>query len=162
MTIKELKSATEQAFPDTGRDDAANLRVDSIQYVPTSGGMIAKGKIVNTEKGSQYNTSVFIEDIEYTDETDPQKIEINGVDGTPHYIKPFNLDETDVKVNCTCMDFHFRFAMWNHGKDSLFGEKPEPYQRKTTTRPEVNPTRSAGVCKHLYKTFGEIEQTLKS
>lgn len=160
MTMQELKQTTERAFPDSGRDEAQNLRVDSMQYIPTSGGVIAKGKVVNTNKGSEYHTTVFIEDVEYTNENDPEKIEMNGADGTKHYIKPIDATAVDVKVNCTCMDFHYRFALWNYNKDSLYGEKPEPYQRKTTTRPAANPTQSAGVCKHLYKTFSEIEQLL--
>lgn len=160
MTIDELRQATETAFPDTDKRQNAtsDLRVDSLQYIPTSGGIIIKGKVVNTNKGSEYFSNVFVEDVEYSEEGDTEAVKINGSDGSSYYIKSFLTSETDVKVSCTCMDFHYRFAMWNFSKDSLYGEKPEPYQRKTTNRPEVNPTHSAGVCKHLIKVFGEIKQ----
>lgn len=159
MTLPELLKATETAFPDTTlrQNATSDLRVDSTEFVPTDGGIMIKSTVTNTNKGNSYETSVLVTEVEYSDESDKQATKLTGVDGTVYYIKPLDIDNVDVKVNCPCMDFRFRFAIWNYGQGSLLGAKPEPYVKKTTTRPEVNPSRSVGVCKHLVKTIDEIK-----
>lgn len=159
MTLPELLQATEQAFPDTQKRQNAtsDVRVDGISFVPTDGGLLIKGTVVNTNKGSKYETSVLFEQVNYTNENDRNAVELKGPDNSAFFIEPLDVNKIDAKVSCTCMDFHFRFALWNYSKGTLLGQKPEPYQRKTDSRPEANPKHSPGVCKHLIKTIEEIQ-----
>lgn len=64
-------------------------------------------------------------------------------------VKQFDWLRQPVKVRCSCRDFYFRFAVWNHKAGVLFGRIPPKYKRKTTTRPEVNPQHIPGICKHI-------------
>lgn len=64
-------------------------------------------------------------------------------------VEQFDWIKQPVKVRCSCRDFYFRFAAWNHQKGALFGRIPPKYVRKTTTRPEVNPKHIPGICKHI-------------
>ena len=45
--------------------------------------------------------------------------------------------EQNMKSRCSCSDFYFRFSYPNFSEGALFGSKPRPYKRKTTTRPIV-------------------------
>lgn len=161
MTVKELVTATEKAFPDTDKrhNATSDIRVESTTFIPTSGGLMVKSDVKNTNKGSVSYTNILIENVDFCKETDAGAIRLNGTDGA-HFIQPINLDVVDVKVNCTCLDFRFRFAMWNYEKESLIGEKPAPYKRKTETHPSANPTHSPGVCKHLIKSFESFQEKL--
>lgn len=159
MTLPELLKATETAFPDTSlrQNATSDLRVDTQEFIPTSGGLMVKSKVTNTNKGSAYETSVLLLNIEPSDESDSSATKVIGADGTDYYFKPIDINKTDVQVSCPCMDFRYRFATWNFGKGTLLGPKPEPYVKKTTTRPEANPSHSVGVCKHLVVTMDELQ-----
>jgi len=160
MTIPELINSTENTFPDTDKrqNATAEVRVENVSFVPTSGGLMIKSEVVNTNKGSRYHTSVMIENVEFQETSSNETVTIKGSDGADHFIVPIDINTTDVKVNCTCLDFGFRFAIWNYNKDSLLGQKPEPYKKKPdSNRPPANPKQSPGVCKHLFKTFDELK-----
>ena len=82
----------------------------------------------------------------------PQNVlTIKATSGDDFQMEPIDLSRNIVRVRCDCLDFYFRFAPWDFSNNDLFGPKPKPYVRKTTTRPSVNPTRSPGVCKHIMK-----------
>lgn len=55
------------------------------------------------------------------------------------------LDSNDVKVNCTCPDFRYRFA-YTATKD---GFKEGAYETRPSDR--TNPDGKGGVCKHLIR-----------
>lgn len=70
-------------------------------------------------------------------------------EGELYYAKKHKLTNT-VRVNCSCSDFYFTFSWWNWQRRCLFGKKPMPYTRKTTSYPERNPQHLPGLCKHIY------------
>lgn len=65
---------------------------------------------------------------------------------------PKELIESQVYVNCDCMDHKFVFAYHNHVKGCHYGNAPEAYEKKTN-RPSKNPEGHVGACKHLLSSF---------
>ena len=76
-------------------------------------------------------------------------------EGDLYWAKKHKMTNT-VKVNCSCSDFYYTFGYYNWRTQTLFGKKPIPYQRKTTTRPERNPQHLPGLCKHIYWCLIEL------
>lgn len=52
-----------------------------------------------------------------------------------------------------CADEFFTFAWWKSQAGCLYGPRPRPYQRKTTTYPQRNPQHLIGCCKHVYNAW---------
>lgn len=104
-----------------------------------------------------YVTTLQFENVRYVNEGTKHAVKIMAADGTPYYIMPLRYRQDDVKVTCTCLDFFYRFAVWNHANGSLLGDPPPPYQ-KTTDRPPVNPSKVPGVCKHVIRTLDFLRQ----
>ena len=76
-------------------------------------------------------------------------------EGNLYWAKKHKMTNT-VKVNCSCSDFYFTFAFYNWKTQTLFGKKPIPYVRKTTSRPPRNPEHKPGICKHIYWNLIEL------
>lgn len=160
LSMVDLINKSEQAFPDTAERQHATdeIRVTNTTFTPSNEGLIVKCEVTNTNKGSKYLSTILFSPVEMKDAKEGNVVEFVGSDGAKHYLTPINSNATDVKVNCTCLDFHFRFATWNFSNDSLLGQKPEPYQKKPgSNRPPANPKQSPGVCKHLMKAFEEVK-----
>lgn len=139
--------------PTTKRQHVVDpVQVTNLELVPAreSGNLTAKAKI--SSSGSEYRTTALFDNVVFEDTDQPDNVSFTGSDGNEYHLTPIDLSTNNVKVSCTCLDFYWRFATWNHQRDSLNGHPPPPYQRKTN-RPPVNPRRVPGVCKHLMKTF---------
>lgn len=101
-----------------------------------------------------YNQTIIFHGVEYVSEKDGKHfIPLSYKSGTEvkyTYMAPLKFNESPVRVWCSCMDFRFRFEMWNEQNGALVApRKPRPYTRKTTTRSEVNPDHIPGFCKHI-------------
>lgn len=109
--------------------------------------------------GNTYETIIQFEDVTFEDEDRPTNTTFTATDGEEYNIIPVNARDNDVKCRCNCLDFYYRFSVYNQGDGSLYGNPPPPYQRKTDNRPPVNPTKTPGLCKHLMKLADFLHQT---
>lgn len=160
-TVDDLETNIVQSFPTTRkRQHATNevnvVRLDLIPYVGTK--MLHIRSIVNGSSGQQYQTAIQLLNVVFKNAGDDGAVELTATDGKKYYIEPIALNDHNAKVRCNCLDFYHRFAHYNHTDKSIVGRAPVPYQRKTTTRPEVNPDHVPGMCKHLLKTVAILQQ----
>jgi len=163
-TMASLISITKNSFGSSRENDANKVQVKDVEYIPfvEEGIIQVKAKTFSGPDSNEYQSIILIEDIEYINEEEFNEMsgnagfEITSPDGTPFYIKDAQTNN-DVKVRCSCEDFRWRFATYNHKDNSLYGNSPEAYAKKTD-RPSVNPTNSPGVCKHLIKLKKELER----
>lgn len=79
---------------------------------------------------------------------------------TAEYLGNFIVETTDENSNIfsgivveNCADEFFTFAWWKAQAGCLYGPRPRPYQRKTTTYPQRNPQHLIGCCKHVYNAW---------
>ena len=112
----------------------------------------------NNDGGKTYDAAIMFDKVDYEDEDTNANITFTASDGEEYHINKLKARGNEVKVKCTCMDFYYRFALWNFNDGSLYGKKPPPY-RKTTDRPPVNPQRTPGLCKHLMKLATALHQS---
>lgn len=69
----------------------------------------------------------------------------------------FTLENGAIVSNCA--DEFYTWAFWKYNAGCLYGVKPRPYQRKTTTYPERNPSHLIGCCKHIYNAWALLKNT---
>lgn len=159
-TYAELERNTLNSMPPTDKRQNATprVRVDKLELVPAreSGALMVKASIVGEH--SKYHTSVLFEDVIYDDADQADNVTFTGSDNNDYHIEPIELARNNVKVNCSCLDFYWRFATWNHQANSLDGDPPPPYVKRTT-RPPVNPAKVPGVCKHILKTIEALQNS---
>lgn len=154
-SFERLYSNTVQGFPQTDRDAAsARIQVTTTAYIPATNSLEVRAK--SKGDGPQYDTVTFFDNVSYVDEDDIDGITFMAPDNTEYTIKRIPKTE-NVRVYCTCLDFYYRFAVWNDKADSLYGNVPAPYVKKTNRAPQ-NPRKLPGLCKHLLKMFDYLEK----
>lgn len=106
-----------------------------------------------------YPITVVFYNVDYSlepDATHPFKVRPKV--GDPFWMSPLSEATNPIQVRCTCKRFEFAFAHWNRKEKALSGPAFPPYIRKTTTRPEVNPSQIPGACKHLIAFFNRLNR----
>jgi hypothetical protein len=162
-SFDQLYRNIQQAFPDTQkRQHATNeVTVTSMRFIPVrttaEGGALQLGTTTRSNS-HEYKQQLLFSDVNYDKEDAEDNVTFKATDGREYHVKPINLNGARIRVNCNCMDFHYRFATWNYDNETLMGRPPKPYQRKTDTRPPVNPSQVDGMCKHLIKVCNTLEQ----
>ena len=111
--------------------------------------LIIKAEV--SSNGNRYAPSMVFDGVIYDDGDQADNTSFTGADGEEYHIEPINLSQNNVKVACNCLDFYWRFATWNHGANSLNGNPPPPYQKRSPNHPPANPQKKPGLCKHLLK-----------
>ena len=156
VTYNQLRQNIQHGFPETRKRQYATgeVNITNIQYVPIQGGLQVKSAA--RSNGHNYAQVMMFTNVPHND--GGEGVTVTGTDGAEHTVQPISLTDARVKVNCSCLDFHYRFATWNYNDDALAGQKPPLYQRKTTDRPPVNPTHVSGICKHLIKLADTLRQ----
>lgn len=160
MSLSQLLQKTITAFPDTQRRQHATdtVSVTDIQLIPAAGSLLAKGT-VRGAGGQPYQCAVQFDDVVY----DPENTSAVAtfVSGEKEYkIAQLNKNTADVKVRCTCLDFRFRFAHYNHSVQALYGKQPELYAKvPNSNREKANPTQSPGMCKHIIDFVDSLENS---
>lgn len=155
-TYQDLERSTVRAFPYTRKRQYAThpvriVKMEMVPYVGTKNLLIKGQARSGTRTNIYYKPMLFFNQVQYEKEPDNTTITFKASDGNDYHIHPIDLSDNIVRVRCDCLDFYFRFAPWDFSNDDLYGPKPKPYVRKTTTRPSVNPTRAPGICKHVMK-----------
>lgn len=139
----------------TDRDNNSNrIQLTTTFFIPSNDSLQIRAKAKSD--GPIYDTVAFFNRVEYSDENNPDAISFIAPDNSKYYINQIDGNE-NVQVNCTCLDFYYRFAVWNNRNNSLYGDAPAPYIKKTD-RLSQNPRRLPGLCKHLLKLFDYLER----
>jgi hypothetical protein len=156
-TIDKLEQNIRVAFPDTKKrqKDINSVTVTKVTFKPEGYNLIVDGMTRSNNTGSVHTPRLYFSGVKYVPVGTPNSA---ALEGTETAVEPIQSGSLTVQVACDCMDFRFRFAGFNKGDNSLAGIAPPPYQRKTTTRPEVNPARVPGVCKHILKLAQYLQQ----
>lgn len=154
-TINKLEQNVVQNFPDTSKRQNAvgEVSVGTITYTPYPEQSTLKVEAQTRSNQHNYQTVCQFDNVQFTN--DGSGVQATGTTGEQFTLQPIDLNASNVKVRCSCLDFHWRFSMWNAKDDSLYGEPPGLYQKKTD-RPPVNPNQVPGVCKHLIRLIDRL------
>lgn len=159
MTLYQLDRSTINGFGPEREVRANRVQVNKVTFTPSqgkSGTQLNVSANIRGTTGLPYVSTIVFQKVQTEPEDLPTNITVKGTDGQDIHLTSVSLNGSNVQVRCTCLDFYWRFAVWNHRKNSLYGPPPDPYV-KTTERPPVNPSQKPGVCKHLYKLIQKLK-----
>jgi len=172
QAIKELEQLDERSYtglqqstlrfqPPTKKRQYATdpIRITKIELIPAVPSKILKVEGTAQSGQKTYDPIMQFSDVEYQDEDTNENVTFVASDGEQYHIVPISLMRNNVKVKGNCLDFFYRFATYNFVDGSLYGQKPPPYRRKTTTRPPANLLKIPGLCKHLIKLGQALKQS---
>lgn len=114
-------------------------------------GNLQVNAIVSSDSGKEYQSQMVFDDVVYEDGDQSDNISFIAAGNDEYHIIPIKLNQSNVKVRCTCLDFYWRFAKTNQTAQSLLGDGPPPYQKRSAAHADANPTNAPGLCKHLMK-----------
>ncbi len=152
LTYNQLASQTKNAetIRDSPREQNSNrVQIQEVNLIPSVQNKTLTARARTKSKEKYYDTQIVFYGVDYHNEGGHGRQEFQGADGTSYFIDPIRPYKSKVKVRCSCLDFYFRFSVWDHRDDALTGEPPESYQRRTDTYPPVNPQKVSGLCKHI-------------
>lgn len=144
----QLTSNTNVFFGTGRKQRSSQVQLARVQYIPAGDGILTV-KADARSSGKNYETTIQFAGVNYVTPGKQHSVALE-VPGQEISIMPLRAMRNNVEVRCTCMDFYWRFAMYNSKDDSLLGEPPAPYVKKTKREPN-NPSQVPGVCKHLQK-----------
>jgi|694.fasta_scaffold00062_87 hypothetical protein len=157
ITVRQITQNNYTGFPTTKkRQHIVNtVNARDIKFTPYSETNNLKVESDTQSSGSDhYDTFIQFDDVQFLEEGG---IAFRGTDNQNHHITPLNARHNDIEVNCECLDFRFRFANYHYNNDSLLGNPPPPYIKKTD-RPPVNPKKALGSCKHVLALVNKLTQ----
>jgi hypothetical protein len=156
LSYFDLEGRTNNTMGPERKQRAGKVKLDNLTFIPMSAnGNLKVGSNTTSNNGHDYWTTLMFDNINYVDAEEPNKtFSFTGSDNTEYFIQrvPRN---ANVKVNCSCLDFHYRFAVWDNKFKALDGNPPPPYVKKSN-RPSVNPMQSPGVCKHVISLMDDL------
>lgn len=146
----------------------APIQIQGMEFspLPNANNMLVEGTVNNpdseTKANAVYNPKILFSEVEFhtpeneEEVADPNTLTLEGKNGKEFTISPIILAKNNVKVQCNCLDFWWRFSHYNHKDQSLLGMDVGMY-RKKTNRPPVNPRQVPAMCKHLLKLAIELK-----
>lgn len=151
-SVPALQTNIERGFPETRKRQHATgeVVISNVKYMPYIGMNMLHVSSVSSSNGNQYKQALQFNGVAFEDVDTEQNATFQASDGEDYHVQPLELNGHNVKVRCSCLDFHYRFANYNAQDKSLVGRPPPLYQKKTN-RPPVNPAQVPGMCKHLLK-----------
>jgi len=161
-SFSDLEQNIIRAFPTTTKRQHATDLVKVVGHQYTAFPGVNALMVRATTRGStgrNYNQTIMFANVDYHDEDAEDNVALKATNQKDYFITPISMGNNKVNVRCNCLDFYYRFALWNFNDGSLFGRKPKAYHRVTDTRPPVNPQKVPGVCKHLLRFAGSLEQS---
>lgn len=160
-TYQDLETKTKNFAPPaspTARQNAVGpIQVQKMELNPARQSGSLEAKAVVSSGPSKYAPSIQFDKVLYDDSDQSDNTSFQGSDGKEYHIVPIALNQANVKVQCNCLDFYYRFAQYNSRDGSLLGNPPPPYQRKTTTHAPANIQKTPGVCKHLMRMIAALK-----
>lgn len=153
----ELEQKTMQFTPTTTKRQHATdtIRVTSMELIPAKESQTLSVRSTVSSDGTNYTTTVIFDAVEYQENDQASNISFKGSGGEEEHITQINLIRSNCKVSCDCLDFYWRFTTQNARVNSLDGNAPPPYHKRST-RPPANLKNTPGVCKHILKTVAAL------
>ncbi len=146
--LRQTKSG--ETIKNSPRERNSNqVQVQEVNLIPSVQNKTLTARARTRTADKHYDTIIQFSGVSYFNEGGHGRQPFQGADGTEYFIDPIRPYKSKVKVRCGCLDFYFRFSVWDHRDDVLSGDAPESYQRKTDTYPPVNPQKVSGLCKHI-------------
>lgn len=158
-TINDLETGTIAGFPDTKKRQhvTGTVSVNNLKFVAYEESHALQITAAVTSAGHRYDAAMAFSDVQFEPNDSLDVVSFQGSDNTTHHIYSVSTVINNAQVRCTCLDFYFRFADQDYQNGSLLGAAPQPYRRKTNTRPPANPTNTIGMCKHLIKLADKLK-----
>lgn len=156
--LSQLYTNTINNFDTPRQQDSGRVQVVKKIFVPAQQAGAVGVRATTRSSAKQYDTRIFFDEgIVYLNDEGEQTngFTFQSSDGQEFTIEPVSYNNDDARVSCSCLDFYYRFAVWNHSDGSLFGNPPPPYVKKTDQGP-VNPNKVPGLCKHLIALVSEL------
>lgn len=155
-----LDKNTRTKMPPTDRREHISNKqnVQNITLIPALPSKVLKIEAKIKGETNSYDIVIQFDNVVFEKIETTKNIEIKGIDNKPYFIKPIALAVNNAKVFCSCLDFKWRFSLWNLRNNSLYGQAPQNYVKKSD-RPPVNPLKVPGVCKHLIKTVETLQES---
>jgi hypothetical protein len=136
--------------------DSNSVKLSNIQFIPAMGNNTLLVKGVTSTSGESYLTQIQFKAVPYLDKADDDKgVSVLAVDSNRYYFTKLTKRDV-VNVNCSCLDFYYRFARFTHEKNGLYGSEPKRFQKHTDRLPQ-NPKQVPALCKHLHKLFVHLQ-----
>ncbi len=152
LTYNKLLSQTKtgETIRNTPRPQNSNkVNVQEVNLIPSVKDKTLTAKAITRTTNKSYETLITFQQVQFFNEGGHGRQEIQTVDGNTMFIEPIRPYKSNVQVRCGCLDFYYRFSVWDQRDKALAGDPPEPYRRKTDTYPPVNPQKVSGICKHI-------------
>jgi hypothetical protein len=153
-TAGQLTSNTNVFFGNDRKQKAAQVQLSAVQYIPAVGDGVLTVKATTRSSDKEYMTTLQFSKVRFVSPETQFSVPLE-VPGQAISIMPLKNMGNSVEVKCTCMDFYWRFAMYNASNGSLVGEPPSPYVKKTDRAPH-NPREVPGACKHITKLVSHL------
>ena len=135
---------------------------DQKVIVPYKGtkSLLISMKAWGVTQASMHNVTLLFSDVDILTEN-PNSSNYFQIqyDGTMYWCKKLDRTRNPLTSRCTCKDEFFTWSIWKHNAGCLYGPKPKPYQRKTTTYPQRNPSHIVGCCKHIYHAWAVLRNS---
>ena len=156
-----LYNNTVQNFDTDRRASSGRVQIIDKVFVasPNQGIVMIKAKSRSSAK--QYDTRMSFEGIEFQrgeEDESGNTVAFQTPDGQEYVIAPAEFNSSEVRVSCSCLDFYYRFAVYNSKDSSLLGNPPPPYVNKTDGGKPRNPNQVSGMCKHLMALSDDLRQ----
>ena len=160
-SLAVLYNNTVQNFNTDRQSGSGRVQIVDKIFVasPNQGIVMVKAKSRSSAK--QYDTRMSFEGIEFQGTEDDEgnnTTTFQTPDGQEYAIVPAEYNNSEVRVSCSCLDFYYRFAVYNSKDSSLLGNPPPPYVRKTDGGEPRNPNEVPGMCKHLMALSDDLKQ----
>lgn len=150
LSLSNLRNNVKRNFDNKRENKSVKTRIANYQAIPSVADRTITFKTKVVGETANYNVTITFTNVKFANELQSGYVQIKAVDGSDYIFKQFTLSQTQARVSCNCLDFYYRFSVWNHSKNSLDGDPPQPYV-KVTDRPPVNPNKVPGACKHIMK-----------
>lgn len=156
LSYFDLEGRTNSSMGQSRKTNSMNVKIQNLTFIPmAANGNLKIGANTTTNNKHDYWTTILLDNVHYLEEPEPNSFEFTSNDGSTYYIDRVTRS-SNVKVNCSCLDFHYRFSVWDNRFKALDGNPPPPYIRKTQNRPPVNPMQSPGLCKHIIGLVNDL------
>jgi hypothetical protein len=156
-TLSDLHNNTVSNFDTPRQTTAGRVQVTQKIFNAMPRNSIVGVTAKTRSSAKEYVTRMLFSNIEYVEEEGVDTSTFTSADGTDYVVGAMGYRDNDVKVGCNCLDFYYRFAVWNSKEGSLLGSVPPPYVKKTDSEP-ANPNQVSGMCKHLIALTDELKR----
>lgn len=156
LSYFDLEGRTNGVMGPDRKEKAGRVQLNNLTFIPLVKNQGLKlGANTTSNNGHDYWTTLVFDNIIYVNEQDANDYVFTANDNKEYIIErvPKN---TQVRVSCSCLDFYYRFAVWDDQQRALDGKAPPPYVR-TSNRPPVNPFKTPGLCKHIMAVVDKLQ-----